>query len=174
MKLIKLWETDLKKAYELQSSFDLDENGFMNPAFGYTYEQFLAYVKACEGYSKGEGLPEGYVPDTRFVLEDDAGNYVGIFNLRHRLNDFLANGPGHIGYGISKDHRRKGYASKGLALALEEAKKVGIKVAYLSANLDNEGSIKAQLKNGAVIHHTDEGHYYTRISCQISAGGKGI
>lgn len=87
MRLIKLCETDLQKAYELQSSFLPNENVFMNPAFGYTYEQFLAYVKACEGYSKGQGLPEGYVPDTRFVLEDDDGNYVGIFNLRHRLND---------------------------------------------------------------------------------------
>ena len=37
-------------------------------------------------------LPEGFVPDTTYVLEDE-GNYVGVFNFRHYLNDFLREGP---------------------------------------------------------------------------------
>ena len=74
----------------------------------------------------GLNLKEGFVPDTIFVLVDDNENYVGIFNLRHYLNEFLANGPGHIGMGISSKYRRKGYATKGLALVLEEAKKITV------------------------------------------------
>ena len=94
---------------------------------------------------------------------DDEDNYVGIFNLSHELNDFLRNGPGHIGYGISKKYRHKGYATKGLALCLKKAKEKGIDIAYLSAHKDNYPSIKAQLNNGAYIDHEDDKEVYTRI-----------
>lgn len=162
MQLIKLWEADVEKAYELQMSFEKDENGFMNAAYGLSFEEFKGYVEKRKGWSSGVGLPEGFVPDTVFVLEDE-GNYVGIFNMRHHLNDFLESGAGHLGFGISKKYRQKGYATKGLALLLEEAKKIGIEEVYLSVNKDNPYSLKAQLKNGAYIHHEDELEYYTRI-----------
>ncbi|MDY3602958.1 hypothetical protein [Enterococcus faecium] len=44
MKLIKLWEADLKKAYQLQTSFGPNENGFINNAYGYTFAEFLDYA----------------------------------------------------------------------------------------------------------------------------------
>ena len=97
------------------------------------------------------------------MLVDDEENYVGIFNLRHQLNEFLAKGPGHIGYGISSKYRRNGYATKGLELILPEAKKVGIEEAYLSCLKTNAGSFRTQMKNGAVLHHEDDLRYYTRI-----------
>ncbi|MBU5508853.1 hypothetical protein KQI93_14250 [Enterococcus sp. S149_ASV_20] len=43
MKLIKLWEADLKKAYQLQTSFGPNESGFINNAYGYTFAEFLDY-----------------------------------------------------------------------------------------------------------------------------------
>lgn len=101
MKLIKLWEADLKKAYQLQTSFGPNESGFINNAYGYTFAEFLDYVKKCEKTSLGIDLPESYVPATVFILESDEHEYVGIFNLRHKLNETLRNGAGHIGYGIS-------------------------------------------------------------------------
>jgi len=101
------------------------------------------------------------------VFAFEHGNYTGIFNLRHCLNEFLANGLGHIGYGIAPEYRKKGYATKGLALVLEEAKKLGIEEAYFSANRDNIGSVKAQLNNGAVIHKETEEKIYTRIAIEI-------
>lgn len=164
MRLIKIWETDLKKAYVLQNCFELDENGFINGAYGLSFEAFKNYVKERKDHSMGLNLPEGHVPDTVFILEDK-GQYVGIFNLRHELNEFLKNGAGHIGYGIAPDFRKRGYATKGLALVLQEAKKLGIDVAYLSCYKGNIGSLKAMLNNGAVIDHEDEKEYYTRIKC---------
>lgn len=163
MRLVKIWEADLEKAYELQSSFQEDENGFVNNAYGYTFAEFAKYVEECKKHSAGIGLQEGYVPDTIFVLVDDEENYVGIFNLRHYLNDFLESGPGHIGYGIAPAYRRRGYATKGLSLVLQEAKKIGIEEAYLSLHKYNIGSLKVQQNNGAVIHHTDDKEFYTRI-----------
>ena len=163
MRLIKIWESDLEKAYALQNSFQEDEHGFVNRAYGYSFEEFVNYVEGCKNHSMGIDLPAGFVPDTVFVLEDDDENYVGIFNLRHYLNDFLANGPGHIGFGISPKYRRLGYATKGLALTLAEAKRIGIEEAYLSVHKDNAGSLKAQQNNGAVIQWEDDKEYYTRI-----------
>lgn len=163
MKLIKLWEADLEKAYRLQISFGPNENRFINNAYGYTLAEFLDYVKKCENTSLGIDLPENYVPATVFILENDGHEYVGIFNLRHKLNKSLRNGAGHIGYGISPDYRKKGYATQGLALVLQEAKKLGIDEALLSVNKQNLGSLKAQQKNGATIYREDEKEYYTKI-----------
>lgn len=163
MRLVKLWEADMEKAYKLQSSFKEDENGFVNAAYGYTYPEFLDYAERKRQHSKGKELPEGYVPDTVFLLADDGDNYVGIFNLRHCLNEFLAKGPGHIGYGIAPDCRGKGYGTKGLALVLEEAKKLGIEEAFLSVHKDNPASLKVQQNNGAVVCGEDEKEYFTRI-----------
>lgn len=164
MRLLPLWDADLQKAYELQMSFLPDENGFTNPVYGKTIEEFSQYVQTKRAHNQGIGLPEGFVPDTVFVLENDQGEYVGIFNLRHHLTDALRNGAGHIGYGIRKEYRGQGYASAGLALVLEEARKiVPEEEIYLSVHLDNPASLKVQLKNGARIDHQDHKEYYTRI-----------
>lgn len=88
MQLIKLWEADLKKAYDLFMMFEENENGFINVAYGLNYEEFLNFVGKCKESSKGIGLPEGYVPDTKYILEDE-GNYIGIFNFRHYLTEGL-------------------------------------------------------------------------------------
>lgn len=163
MKLIKLWDTDLRKAYELQNSFDKDEHGFVNNAYGLSFPGFQSYVQTNEAYSKGLHLPEGYVPATVYILEAD-WNYVGIFNLRHYLNDFLKGGPGHIGYGISPKYRGRGFATEGLKLVIAIAKEIIPEdEIYLSVHKDNPASLKVQLKCGAYIHHENEDNYYTRI-----------
>ena len=100
MKLIKLWEADFDRAYELQNTFVQDENGFINSAYGFSREEFQEYVKLRKQNSEGVNLPEGFVPDTVYLMEVEE-NYVGIFNLRHRLTEGLIHGAGHIGYGIS-------------------------------------------------------------------------
>lgn len=43
---------------------------------------------------------------------------VGRLSLRHYLNDFLARIGGHIGYGVTPAHRKKGYATEMLKQAL--------------------------------------------------------
>ena len=163
MKLISLWQADSHKAYLLHASFPQNENGFENAAYSLTEEEFPAYVLKKKEESQGIHLPPGYVPATEFILVNDEGEYVGIFNLRHVLNDFLAAGPGHIGYGIARQYRGKGYASQGLALVLQEAKKMGIQTAYLSVNKDNPASWKVQQNNGAFVDHEDDQELYTRI-----------
>lgn len=163
MKLIKLWDSDLGRAYELLSSLPKEENGFENEAFGLQPDEFRSYVERKKANSEGLRLHEGFVADTVYLLEAD-GRYVGLFKLRHRLNDFLRSGPGHIGFGIAPAYRGRGYGAEGLRLALEEARSIVPEdEIYLSLHADNPASLKVQLKNGAHIHHRTDSEIFTRI-----------
>lgn len=89
---------------------------------------------------------------------------MGIFNLRHRLNDRLREGAGHIGYGIAPEYRGRGYATAGLRMILVTAlAEYGIKEAYLSVNKDNPASLAVQRHLGARIDHDNDTEYFTRI-----------
>ncbi|MCR5754624.1 MAG: GNAT family N-acetyltransferase [Acetatifactor sp.] len=155
---------DIEKEYDFITNLPADENGFTNPFCGCSYEEFE--TKILPGYidhAKGLNLQAGYVPGTQFFLWDD-DIIVGLFRIRHYLNDFLAGGPGHIGYGIRKEYRGKGYATKGLKLTIEKAWTIIPEdEIYLSVHKDNPASLQVQLKNGAYIHHEDEKEYFTRI-----------
>lgn len=142
------------------------ENGFSNQYHNISYGEFLSFsIPARINSSTGIGLKVGRVPDTYFFLWDDKKT-VGLFKVRHYLNDSLRNGSGHIGFAIHPNHRGKGYACIGLSLAIEEFKKIRCAEEdeiYLSCHLENKASLKVQIKNGAYIHHSDEKEYYTRI-----------
>ena len=164
MRIVELWNTDLKQSYALFNTFPKEENGFVNNAYGYTFEKFIDYVCAKAENSKSRNLQKGFVPDTVYILINDDEKYVGIFNFRHYLNEFLRDGPGHIGYGISPEYRGKGYASKGLSLVLYVARKIIPEdEIYLECFKTNKASLQVQLHNGAYIHHETDDHYLTRI-----------
>lgn len=155
---------DWEKEFEFITNQPADENGFLNDYYQVDKDSFLNKVlPELFDYANGVNLPKNFVPETYFFLWDD-DTIVGLFHLRHMLNDALRNGSGHIGYGIKKEYRGKGYASEGLRLAIEEARKIIPEhEVYLGVNKDNPASLRVQLKNGAYIHHEDELKYYTRI-----------
>ena len=97
MRLTEVWRADPERTFELFSEFPADENGFENQAAGMDRERFAVYVHELEEQSRGIGLQPGWVPSSKYVLINDEGAYVGIFNLRHRLNDNLRVGAGHLG-----------------------------------------------------------------------------
>ena len=63
-------------------------------------------------------------------------------NIRHSLTEHLFNAGGHIGYGIRPSERRKGYATKLLALSLEKAKELNITKALVVCDEVNTASEK--------------------------------
>ncbi len=154
---------DIEKEYLFVREIPVDENGFTNEWHGCTREAFDEVVRRRIAYSKGEELQEGYVPETFLYLWKDE-EIVGEFRIRHFLCDSLREGAGHIGYFIGKEYRGHGYATEGLRLTLEIAKKiVPEEEIYLRVNKDNPASLKVMLKNGGVIHHEDEEKIYVRI-----------
>lgn len=157
---------DAKQEYAFFQAIQ-SEHGFVNDYYGISYESFINEVIPQRlNAQKGIGLNEGWVPDTHFFLWDEEV-IVATFRIRHYLTDTLANGAGHIGYGVHPSYRGLGYATKGLHLAIEQAKNI-IKEdeIYMSCHKDNPASLHVQLNNGAYIHHEDDVEYYTRIKVE--------
>jgi len=155
---------DLEKEYEFIHDMPDDENGFINELYGISRENFEKDgIKQMIAAAKGEGLPEGYVPETFLFLWDD-DKIVGQFRIRHYLCESLRTGAGHIGYFIKKDYRGKGYGKEGLRLVLQIAGTIIPEdEIYLRVNKDNLASLNVMLHNGGYIEHEDEQKYYVRI-----------
>jgi len=93
-------------------------------------------------------VPEGYVPWTTFWLQREDGTLLGGVRLRHRLNRKLREDGGHIGYDIRPSRRGKGYATKMLAMALDEARTRGLTWVLITVAGSNRASIRVVEKNG--------------------------
>lgn len=150
--------------YEYISTVSPDENGFLNEHFGCAREGFAERVlQVLCNHEKGIDLPAGYVPETHYFLwEED--KVVGWFRLRHHLCPSLENGAGHIGYSIREGYRGRGYATEGLRLLLKEAASIVPESEYyLRVRKSNPASRRVMEKNGGVLHHEDDVHWYMRI-----------
>lgn len=111
---------------------------------------FPEMVQSLHDNEKGENLPENWVPDSTFWLLNENKKIIGAVNIRHRLSETLFHSGGHIGYGIRPSERRKGYATKLLALSLEKAKDLGVQKVLVVCNQGNTGSEKTILNNGGI------------------------
>lgn len=162
--LKELNEPDIEKEYECFRRLPENENGFRNPYCNIEKNHFVTEVfPQLMEYARGENLPEGWVPETDYFLWKDE-QIVGMFRLRHYLNESLRNGAGHIGYCILEEHRGQGYATAGLKMVLEKAAEIiPEEIVYMSCHKNNKASLKVQMKNGASIDHEDDDEYYTRI-----------
>ena len=103
------------------------------------------WLKERQNEDKGINLKPNYVPSTSYWLMDDE-NYIGSFQLRHRLTDNLMKIGGHIAYIILPSKRQKGYALAGLSLCLQEARKIGLNRVLITCNTRNEASFAVILK----------------------------
>jgi predicted acetyltransferase len=108
-------------------------------------------------------MPDWFVPCTYYYLwEDDT--LLGEFRIRHCLTEALRTGAGHIGYGIKPEHRGKGYGTKGLALALDVARKIVPEdEIFLRVLKSNIASFKVICKNDGRIAGEDDTHYLLRV-----------
>ncbi len=92
------------------------------------------------------------MPATLFFLVDDAETKIlGGIDIRHRLNDYLMEFGGHIGYGIVPDERGKGYAKAQLRLALPAAKSLGVSRALITCDDGNTASARTIEALGGVL-----------------------
>ena len=104
--------------------------------------------------------PNWVQSSTFFAVRESDGRIVGMVDIRHRLNDFLASFGGHIGYGVRPSERRKGYAAEILRLALDYARQeIGLTRVMIACYKENEGSWRTILANGGRLEreflHTD-------------------
>lgn len=111
------------------------------------FNQFLTKMRLLE---KGSNLPEAYVPASYYWLIDGS-EFIGETTLRHKLTRALQKRGGHIGYAVKPSKRGNGYGKIILKLALQKAKKRGIKEVLITCDDDNVPSWKTIESNGGVL-----------------------
>ncbi len=130
-----------------------------------TYENWLDYVNS---HKNEKTLPHMHViTSVYFAIRESDDRIIGVFNIRHYLNDVLkTSGNGNIGYCVRPSERRKGYATQILGIALNECVKLGMDRAHVSCYKFNEASQKVILKNKGVLykkHKRDDGIFIEYI-----------
>ena len=117
------------------------------------YHNYYEYSEAIEVRTESSEL----VPDsTFFCLDTERNIFVGAVNIRHRLNERLSVGVGHIGDGIRPSERKKGYGTKMVALALEECKKLNLDEVLMCCEKSNIASEKTIIRNGGILENEVE------------------
>ena len=116
------------------------------------YKNFDKYLRGFE--EERNGCLYGGIPATTlWAYDDEPDIIVGTVNIRHWLSEALLVNGGHIGDGIRPSERKKGYATKMIALALEECKKLNINRVLMVCYKDNIGSAKSIIKNGGILEN---------------------
>jgi len=136
---------DKEKILEMLADFEeagSRQDGFFGGA-DFIYENWLETIQLAEA---GLGLP--YVQLVSFAAD---GQAVGFLNLRLRLNDYLLQEGGHIGYSIRPSARGKGMAKEQLRQGLQVAKSKNIKRVLVTCDSDNAASRAVILANGGAL-----------------------
>lgn len=106
-------------------------------------------------------LAEDRVHCSYFWITDgdggDNGEVVGFLALRHRLNAWLLEEGGHIGYGVRPSRRSQGHASRALQLSLAAAAELGLERVLVTCDDDNVGSRRTIERCGGVYEDSRNG-----------------
>jgi predicted acetyltransferase len=114
------------------------------------------YVQLLSDRRRGLRLAERWVPSS-FLVADSAGAIVGRASVRHRLNDFLLEEGGHIGYAVRPAHRRRGHASEILRQALIVARAEGVADVLVTCDAHNDASAAVIERLGGVLEDVRDG-----------------
>lgn len=115
-------------------------------------ENYADWIKKIESDLTINDKTGALVPATEYFAFDD-GRIVGTIQIRHKLNEYLFNYAGHIGYEIRPSERRKGYAAEMLALALQKCRELGLDRVLITCDKNNIGSAKTIMKNGGALEN---------------------
>ena len=146
-------ETVLEMMAEFEKYQSPHDGGFWETE-AFSYEEWL---DGNQNQEIGINLPEGWVPAIQLVAFSEKGQAVGFLNLRLRLNDFLLEEGGHIGYSIRPSERGKGYAKEALRQGLQVAKQKNIKKALVTCSVENPASRAVIVENGGAFEDVRNG-----------------
>lgn len=139
--IIKYKEESLAESPVINGSAGLDR-----------FSSIEVWLEELKKRSCEDTVPKGLVPSSTYLAVREKDNYiVGMIDIRHYLNEYLTQVGGHIGYGVRKTERNKGYAKQMLKLALEKCKELKIKKVLITCDEDNIASEKVILSANAKL-----------------------
>ena len=139
--IIKYKEESLKESPLINGSAGLDR-----------FSSIEIWFEELKKRSCEDTVPKGLVPSSTYLGVREKDNYiVGMIDIRHYLNEYLTQVGGHIGYGVRKTERNKGYAKQMLKLALKKCKELKIKKVLITCDEDNIASEKVILSANAKL-----------------------
>ena len=117
------------------------------------FEDPADWLEMVRCYEDPAAVPKGKVPATELLCVR-GGRILGMLQIRHRLNAYLEQFAGHIGYSVRPSERRKGVATRMLALALPLCRQLGLRRVMIACQPWNEGSRRTILANGGIYEKT--------------------
>ncbi len=117
------------------------------------------------------GANPGWVKGETFLALNEAGEMVGVVNIRHELNEALTHMGGHIGYSVHPHFRRRGYATELLGLALAYCREeLGMDQVLIHCHDDNPASARTILHYKATLENKvadESGHLIRRYRVEL-------
>lgn len=154
LKLVKLNTENYPLLCEMMDEWTLADEVIVPRAISKAdYHNYYEYSEAIEVRTESSRL---VLDSTFFCLDTERNIFVGAVNIRHRLNERLSVGVGHIGDGIRPSERKKGYGTKMVALALEECKKLNLDEVLMCCEKSNIASEKTIIRNGGILENEVE------------------
>lgn len=128
---------------------------------GYAYrnielarENFAQFVHELENSAEGIGYPAGVPAQQTYLLLKDGQQVVGEIRFRPGLTPPYERYFGHAGYNIRPSQQGHGYATRLLALLLDEARQLQLPGLSLIVDHDNPASVRVIKKNGGRLLQT--------------------
>lgn len=146
---------EYKEQVERYKKDMIDAGSSMDGCGDLRIDNFATWLQKCNDWRTGGNLPTGYVPASQYICIRNLDNkLIGMFQIRHELNDFLLNYGGHCGDSVAVEERGKGYGKKLLALGLKKCKELGIDKVLVTCKDTNIASRKCILANGGQYEDT--------------------
>lgn len=126
-----------------------------------SYEDWLESVTRN---TAPETVSSSWVLTDTFFAVDGEGEIVGMIDLRHELNDFLAD-LGNCGYSVRPTRRGQGCGRQMLRLVMGIARAAGLSELHISVERENLPSVKVIRGNGggyerSFVHEGEQADVY--------------